>query len=538
MKHDLNKIENHISLLLDKYNLRSRYNFYIFISVTTTIARESFYWALLYFSEVVKKRPELLKLLASILIILIAINVPVERMYTYVKAKFMEEIKLANTNYFNDRLVHLSKKNILSFDLVEYFNTIRYLSYNLEEYIHNLKHKYEIPIRFITLIIIAVSKSFLILIGMFFIYYIIIKKLNEEKILKEQPLLKKFFDYENDIRNYLINSKNFLINDELNKEYLSSQFKNFEAINRTTMEVNNILDMKINFVLVIFIFIVIGLKIKELNPYDFFYYFIAIYDIEYISDKVQEYYKNKVHYNKMEERLNFLNSFTPEYNKKINSKDFVPIDSILINKIKNENPTINNTDKLEFKVGEPVLIDGESGSGKTSLFYVLKGVVKADELDCNIDIEQINCQSFLTLPTHKNLYNDKLFDLISNYDPKPNIDLIKYAIHASKLDEKIDYENNEIKNDIIDVDKLSGGERVRLIIARLIYIVKTKNYKILLFDEIDENLNKKLANDICINLKNIFSDKIILYITHNDTVKQTFNKKYIVKDGVITSNNF
>lgn len=534
MKHDLNKIENHISLLLDKYNLRSKYNFYIFISVLTTIVRESFYWALLLFSEIVKEKPQLLKILAMVLIVLIGINVPIERIYTYVRSNFMEDIKLANTKYFNDRIIHLSKENLLNFDLVEYFNTIRYLSSNIEEYIHNLKHKYEIPIRFITLVIIAVSKKFLILIGMFIIYFIIVYKLNEIKTLKEEPLLKKFFEYETNIRNYLINSKTYLINDEMNEKYLSDKFKEFESINKNTMEINNILDMKINAALVIFIFIVIGLKIKELNPYDFFYYFVAIYDIEYISDKVQEYYKHKVHYNKMEERLNFLNSYIPEYTKKIKPNEYVPINEIVINKINNKKPIINNNTKLTFKVGEPVLIDGESGSGKTSLFYVLKGVIKPDNLDCNIDIKQINSQSFLTLPTHKNLYNDYLFDLISNYDPNPNVELIKYAVQLSKLDEKINYENNEIVNQMIDIEKLSGGERVRLIIARLIYIVKIKNYKILLFDEIDENLNKTLANDICINLKNIFRDKIILYITHNEAVKYTFDKKYVVKDGIIS----
>jgi len=64
--------------------------------------------------------------------------------------------------------------------------------------------------------------------------------------------------------------------------------------------------------------------------------------------------------------------------------------------------------------------------------------------------------------------------------------------------------------------------------------VKTRNYNILLFDEIDENLNDQLAQEICNNLRDIFKDKIILYITHNEKVKKLFSKKFLVTKGLIT----
>jgi ABC-type lipoprotein export system ATPase subunit len=88
-------------------------------------------------------------------------------------------------------------------------------------------------------------------------------------------------------------------------------------------------------------------------------------------------------------------------------------------------------------------------------------------------------------------------------------------------------------NEYIHIEKLSSGERIRLLIAKNIYNIKKYNFNILLFDEIDENLNDDLAYEICNHIKNIFNDKIILYISHNTIVKKLFTKKIIIKDGVI-----
>jgi len=71
------------------------------------------------------------------------------------------------------------------------------------------------------------NKKFGLLIGLFALFYAIVKSLNEDKLENEKSLTKKFFFYENIIRNYIINGKNFLINDEFNKEYLTNNFFSF-----------------------------------------------------------------------------------------------------------------------------------------------------------------------------------------------------------------------------------------------------------------------------------------------------------------------
>ena len=79
---------------------------------------------------------------------------------------------------------------------------------------------YDIPLKFISLIIIAITKKFNLLIILFIIFYIIIKILNDNKNIEENILTQKYFKYDNIIRNYIINSKNLLINNNINENYL------------------------------------------------------------------------------------------------------------------------------------------------------------------------------------------------------------------------------------------------------------------------------------------------------------------------------
>jgi ABC-type lipoprotein export system ATPase subunit len=517
-------IEEHFDLLLDKYDLRSQYNKYIALSMLTTTLKESFYWLLIYFTEKVKNQPEMITKYAILLLGTFGLNIPVERQFNYAKTELMKEVKLANNKYFNDRIINMSKKELLNFDLVEYFNILDHFNENLEQYITNLKNKLDIPIRCITLVIVALNKKFSILIGLFAVFYAIVKSLNENKLVEENKLSKEYFKYEGIIRNYLTNGKSFLINDEFNKEYLSKNFGEFERVNKDILTLNHNLDMKVNLIMFGLIITVIWLKVHELNQYDFFYYFLIVYDVEFIGDIVSEYYKSKVTYAKMQERLLYLNSFIPEF-KDISEK--TKVKNIKINKVVNIKPKLQSTKPLVFEENDHILLNGESGSGKTTLLYLLKGIVKPAKLDISPSIELINSQTYLTLPNHKSLFSGNLYDIITNYDKTIDTELIEYSLQASKISHRLN------KNEFVDIETLSGGERIRLLIARIIYAVKTKNYNILLFDEIDENLNDKLAEEVCKNLREIFKDKIILYVTHNEKVKNLFDKKIFVKKGII-----
>jgi ABC-type lipoprotein export system ATPase subunit len=517
-------IDEHFNMILDKYELKSCYYKYIALCILTTTLKESFYWSLLYLSNKVKEDPSKISQYSMILLFTLGMNIPVERQFNYAKVALMSEIKLANNKYFNERIINMSKKELLSFDLVEYFNVLEHFNENTEQYIINIKNKLDIPIRSLTLIVIAINKKFTILIGLFAIFYAIVKSMNEHKIIEETKLAKEYFKHESIIRNYIINGKNFLINDEFNKEYLNKNFLQFEKVHGDMIGLSHNLDMRVNIIIFMLIIIVILLKIKDLNHFDFFLYFLIVNDVEMIGDIIMEYYKTKVTYTKMQERLTYLNSFIPEIK---NIEESSKVTKIKIKKIINLKPKLEVSKPIIIEKNDHILLSGESGSGKTTLLYLLKGIVKPNKLEITPAIEIINSQTYITLPNHKSLYSGNLYDIITNYDKNINEELIEYSLLASKIAHRLN------KNIFVDVETLSGGERIRLLIARIIYTVKTKNYNILLFDEIDENLNDKLAIEICNNLKEIFRDKIILYITHNEKVKLLFEKKIFVKNGLI-----
>lgn len=219
--------------------------------------------------------------------------------------------------------------------MIEHFNN------NLEQFVNNIKIKYELPLKFITIIFIAINKNFNLLIGLFAIYYSLVKILNENKILDEVQLTQEYFKYDNIIRNYIINSKNFLINNELNYNYLVNNIIKFENINKNILQLNNKLDFKINIILIFYIIFILIYKIKSITAFDFYYYFTLIYDIEYFSDKIVEFHKNKHIINKMQNRLNYLYSFKLNINNNYNY-NYQKINQIIINEFNNEKPKLIN----------------------------------------------------------------------------------------------------------------------------------------------------------------------------------------------------
>ena len=524
-------IQNHVNLLLNKYNLKVLYKKFVYSSILNALSKDLFFWVLLYFMYIIQENMDKLRYYSIILLCILGMNIPIKKYASNIRIKLIEEISIANTKYYIDRMINISKKEILNLDLIRYFNSLDTLNDNIENYIMNIKVRNEIPFKLVTLVFISLTISrtkdsnSLLIVFLFIILYTIVKIYNDKKIVQDVKLHEKCIDYEYHLRNYVVNSKNLLINNNVNKEYLIKNYTSLYNNYRLIGDKNNKYNVHINSLVFIVILIIILIYLKKLNAFNFISYFIILNDINFVINKVNFYYINKFKYDKIEVKINYLNSFAIE---SINNSNDI-IDKIIITQLSHDNPYLILKSPINIYKNEHILLDGLSGSGKTSLLYFLKGILKIDNYQIEPNIDIINSQTYLTLPNHKSIYDGMLYNIISNYEMNPDIDLIMYSLKLANIDNILN------ENKLITINKLSAGECSRLLIARLVYIIKSNpQYTILLFDEIDENLNEDLALKLCRKMKEIFNDKIILYISHNVIVKKEFTKKIIVNNGNIS----
>jgi ABC-type lipoprotein export system ATPase subunit len=355
--------------------------------------------------------------------------------------------------------------------------------------------------------------------------------MNEQEIKKEIVVLEESLDYDNKTRDYLINSKLMLMNDNFNNDYFEKNSKNYNNLCSKMDRMDKDLATRSDYSMFVVFSIIISYFIDNITPTNMIKYFLIIYDIDMMSNKIRSFYKNKMSYDKMGVKLNLLNNILNKENLENikNNTNNVNIFNINISKIENQKPQLKLKNKITISKGDHILVDGVSGSGKTTLLYFLKGIKYFDSYEIEPDIKKIHNRCYLSLPTERDLFSANINDIISNFQTNPQKDLIKSSMQIVELDKYIHLID---KNKFIKTETLSAGESTRFMVARLIYQIKINDcYDILLFDEIDSNLNVKLSVEICMTLRDIFKDKIILYITHNDEVKDLFTKKIVVKIG-------
>lgn len=523
-------IDTHFNLIIEKYKLSKHYKLFMFGSYASTIFRESITWCLLYFSIHLKKNPNYLNMYTITIFILIILCIILYKLCIYFQSKLTKAIRISNHKYYIDKLLNSSKSVILNTDMVHYYNLIYNMNKEYEYYINNIKVKNDLPIIYITLIVRAINNDYSLMITLAIVYYIYIEYINRKKISSEKILLNTGDMYELNTEHYFTNSKSLILNNEFNNKYYVNQINESENHLYSVSKLDQNIFLKSNICMVIILFILIYYRYDKLDQFTFLYYFMLYYDIEYITSRQNEYHKHRTNYNKLSQRIIVLNSITDDINNSLVIEEtlHLPIKNIIINKIENRVPVLFLRNSIIINENDHILVSGISGSGKSSLLYLLKGIIKVDTIDISPSIEKIYEQTYINIPNYKGVYSGLLYDIISNYNKNPDIELINNVLLLSKFKANINL------NVLIDVNKISAGELMRLVVARILYSVKSnKKYNILLFDEIDSGLNDNLSIEVCNNLRNLFTDKIILYITHNEHVKLLFNKVITANNGII-----
>ena len=207
----------------------------------------------------------------------------------------------------------------------------------------------------------------------------------------------------------------------------------------------------------------------------------------------------------------------------------------------NENVAIGIQDvNLEFNLGEFVAIVGSSGSGKTTLLNVISGMDTYEEGELFLSGKST---SDFTSEDFENYRRANVAFIFQNYQLVDS-----YSVLENVMIELIfkGFSKKEAKEKAIDIltkvglrhrlrnraTKLSGGEKQRVVIARAI----ASDAKILVCDEPTGNLDSKTSVEIMKLLKEISKDKLVLFVTHDESLIEDSSTRIIrIKDGKVES---
>jgi len=192
---------------------------------------------------------------------------------------------------------------------------------------------------------------------------------------------------------------------------------------------------------------------------------------------------------------------------------------------------------LSIKKGEVVAITGKTGSGKSTLFLLLLGLLKPDKGNIYFNGKSIfkeikDWWKLIGYVSQKIYLMDRSIkeNIKFNFETNESEDLRKLneVLKISELEDVIKNLDKGL-NTIVGNDglMLSGGEKQRIAIARSVY----RNPEILFLDEFTSALDEKTENKIIKNLKQYFKGKSILIITHRKSTLDICDKVYELKNG-------
>ena len=182
-----------------------------------------------------------------------------------------------------------------------------------------------------------------------------------------------------------------------------------------------------------------------------------------------------------------------------------------------------NDINLDIKKGKKVMVIGNSGGGKSTLFKILKKYYPIERNKVfinNIDINDYKESDIVYISQNEILFTDTILNNIGSLD-NVNTCLIDEIVKNSPIGFNTLIEENGFN--------ISGGEKQRIILARAL----NNNFNILI---IDEGLNQVDINMERIIIKNLFHkyyDKTIIIISHRYDNMDLFDQVIKIEKGVI-----
>ena len=193
-----------------------------------------------------------------------------------------------------------------------------------------------------------------------------------------------------------------------------------------------------------------------------------------------------------------------------------------------DNKVFFNFKNIDLKIGEDLLIIGNSGIGKTTLLHLLAGLLKTDSGSINIYGQELKNFSNYQLDQFRRENIGIVFQrphFINSLTVKENLQLAQYIGKKNNNDRIENILNNLNILDKSDkkTNQLSQGEKQRVSIAMAI----VNSPKLILADEPTSSLDDFNCTNVINLLKKQASDygAQLIVITHDIRLKEHFKKQ-------------
>ena len=428
---------------------------------------------------------------------------------------------------------------------------------NINSEVSNFLHNYFVPmlnifsniflIFFMSILVFIVNfKAACILFFFFLLLFLlnkkilnpILKKLGYQRQINQSDLLKlltNIFHFIREIKFY--NLKNLFIK----KLDINNDFGKNINISRATIDSLPRIVSEALFVTIFCFLILFNKNNEQFITTLGIYVVVAVRMIPSINSFINSYLrvKNaKASFEIIYKNIDLKNHARDEFISKRKSIGNIEINKLNFKYINNKIYTIENLNLL-ITPKDKICISGESGSGKSTFVNLLLGFLKPED-DNSIKVSGI--------PIHKNIsdwrrkisyvpqniiileatleQNIIFSDLKNTIDKKKLSDCIRNA-NLNNLVNKMNGLN--IKNFGEGGSFLSIGERQRVGIARALY----RDADILILDEVTNHLDKENKFLIINNILEMYKNKIVISISHDENVNRFFKKKYLFKNKKI-----
>lgn len=198
---------------------------------------------------------------------------------------------------------------------------------------------------------------------------------------------------------------------------------------------------------------------------------------------------------------------------------------------------------LKIEKGEKIALVGESGIGKSTTASLLKRALlptNGEILINNIPLNKITFKTYLErlgiVDQSDYIINGSLIDNITLVKENCTEEELNFAIEKSYVYEIFDKFPQE-ENTIIGEGgvHVSSGQRQKIAMARLFL----KNPDLILLDEATNALDIINEKSILKNIKEEYSDRIVIAITHRLSILEDFDKIYVLgDDNIVESGSF